>query len=303
MDILTTVGSAIAGFVLVLLTIFMVGFKTKVPDSETAVEMESIRFEHWKEGIPTLIIKHYESIYETTGMPVIKTAMVKGKAIYRISNLWMPVVYHTWIENGTGFLRELEFYWYGKVILKGVDFWIKGIGALRVNGVIRMNETGKNVAESQYTNYLAESLLLGTYDFSQEQFEWNTLNETAVSLTVPLRNAETKDVQTLNILFDNETGRIKCISTERFRGQLEHKRIPWALFVKKWVKTDSIWVPEYHAKWEDQKKPWCRYTIKSMFVNADPRVVRDTIGKISPSKYKKEVDIRRSNKASKKVEK
>ncbi len=295
MDILTIVGFAIAGFVLVLSIIFMVGFKTKVPDAESAFEIEPIKYEQWKEDIPTLIIKHYESIYEIAGMPVIKTVMFKGKAKYKISNLWMPVIYHTWIENGTGFLRELDFYWYGKTILKGVDFWINGVGALQVNGVIRMNEAGNNVTKSQYINFLAESLLLGIFDFSKEQFTWNTLNENTVRLTWPSRDDKTQDVHTIDIHFDDRTGRINYISSQRYRGQQENKQIQWTLGVKKWDKKQGMWVPQYHAKWEDQKKPWCHYSIHSVSINTAPRAVAEAISKIHTSKYKKEKEIKKHN--------
>jgi hypothetical protein len=295
MDILVIVGFAITGFITVLLLIFMIGFKTEVPYTESDLDVESIKYDQWDDSIPKLLIKHYESIYQTTGMPVIKTVILHGKAKYKISNLWMPVTYHTWVDHGTGFLRELSFYWYKNVILKGVDFWIKGVGALQVNGVIRMNETGKKVTESQLTSFLAETLLLGIFDFSQELLKWDTVNKNSIMLTVSSNNGESKDI-TITVDFDSKSGRIKCISSKRFRGQQENKLIPWRIVTEKWNNQQGMWVPEYYAKWDDQKRPWCHYSVKGMTINANPGEVKNSLNKITTNKYRTEAEVKKQKK-------
>lgn len=99
MEMLTTVGFAIAGFIMLLSMIFWIGLKIRIPEKETAFRGGSVEYIPWKQEVPDLVRKHYESIYETSGMPVIKTAIIQGRAKYKISNLWMPVWYHTWIET------------------------------------------------------------------------------------------------------------------------------------------------------------------------------------------------------------
>lgn len=296
MEMLTTVGFAIAGFIVVLLMIFWIGLKTKIPEKEAIFKGGPVEYVPWKKEIPDLVRQHYESIYETSGMPVINTAIIQGKAKYKISNLWMPVWYHTWIENKTGFLRELDFFWYGKTIIKGVDFWINGVGALQANGVIRMNETGKNVTESQYISGLSESLITGTYDFSQEQAQWKIASEHEVLLLIQSQDGRPSDIKPIKVHFEGTTGRIKGITAERYRGHLENKRLLWTLHVKKWEKKKGMWVPEYHVMWEDQKRPWCKYTIQDLLVNANPGLVNDAIGKINSSRYKTEPKKRKKNK-------
>lgn len=280
MDILTTIGFTIAGFIAMLLMVFMVGFKMKTVDEKIECDTGSIEFKHWRAGTPSLMSKHYESIYEASGMPVIKTVHLKGNAKYKISNIWMPVKYHTWIDHDSGFLRELDFFWYGKTILKGLDFWIKGVGALQVNGVIRMNEIGKNVTESQWVSYWAENVLTGTCDFSHEQIKWEDTNKHSVILLLPPHDGQSNEMHKINICFDSDTERIKSISTQRYRGNMEKNRKPWTLTVKKWEKHHGRWIPEYHVKWEDQKKPWCKFTITGVVINKDQEAVRDKINRI-----------------------
>lgn len=193
-------------------------------------------------------------------------------------------------------MRELDFFWYGKTIIKGVDFWIDGVGALQANGVIRMNETGKNVTESQCISGLAESLITGTYDFSQEQVQWNRASEHEAVLMIQTRDGQSSDMKPIHVYFESKTGRIQGIAAERYRGHLENKRVVWTLNVKKWEKKNGMWVPEYHVKWEDQKRPWCKYTIKDVQVNVTPDLVNDAISKINTNRYKTEPKKRKKYK-------
>ncbi len=302
MDILSTVGFSIAGFVVMLVVIFMVGFKIQARDEMIECDTESIEFLQWKDGTPSLMIKHYESIYGMSGMPVIKTVHLKGAAKYKISNLWMPVKYHTWIDHDSGFLRELDFFWYGKVILKGLDFWIKGVGALQVNGVIRMNEIGMNVTESQWVSYWAENILTATCDFSYDQLKWETANKYSLVLLLPQLGDQSNERHKININFASDTERINSISALRYRGNTEIKRMPWTLIVKKWEKHHGIWMPEYHVQWEDQKKPWCKFTIRGLFINTGQEAVRDKINEIPLRKYKTGIATRNKKRKTKTIE-
>lgn len=289
MDVLTHIGVAIIGFIMLLSVLFLAGLKTGVPLKDKEKGSCNVEYELWKPDVPEQIKRHYELVYGHQGMPKIKSAVIQGEAKYKISNLWMPVQFQTSVEHGIGFLRDLEFYWYRKVIMKGIDFWIKGIGALRVNGVVQMSEVGENVTESQWISYWAESLLTGTFDFFDERLAWEVTEKNKVVLRLPPccdGNIE-GNKPTLQVHMNASTGRIHRIQGERYRGQLGKERIKWRLTVRKWQKVDDVWLPTYDAQWLDQKKPWCRYKVEHVRIMKEVDWhVRNALQSLQIDKYR-----------------
>ncbi len=293
MDFLSIIGFSITGFIAMLVLLFMMGFKVNIPREEIDFEEDRMDDIEWPLSVPELVLKHYESIFENSKIPMNATAVVQGTAKYKISNLWMPVKYTTWYQPREGFLRELTFYWYGQRILKGIDFWHKGVGAIQVNGVMRFGETGEHVTESQWVSYWAESFLTGTLDLTDPRLKWENVNDHSLALYFPkMDQTETqpkkqKEIYSLLLVFSKDTYRLESIQTERYRGQKEKKRTTWIMTVTKWERNSNMWLPEYSVKWIDQKKPWCNYRITKIDYNVDKSLFKKAFDKIQVEQYKK----------------
>lgn len=277
MDSLSIVGLSVFGFVTVLLMLFWIGFRRPVPEYTPEPSPELQKMTAIPEQLPEPLVKHFYSLYGSEKIPVYDTAVVWGVAKYKISGLWMPLRFITYFRAGSSFLRKMDFFWYGKIILKGIDFFIDGIGAVHVNGVMHMKESGVQVTESQQISFWAESLLTGTMDFSDHRLQWETADTHHISVTVP----EVTDP--IHVFFNRKTGRIESIRTKRFRGQLEKKKIQWNIRVSKWNKLQTVWMPDYSIAWEDQKKAWCHYKVLGIAGNAS---IDEEMKTMDPGLYK-----------------
>jgi hypothetical protein len=287
MDSLTTIGLALVAFVTFLLILFWAGFRRRFPGFQPEIQAQNPETISIPDYLPDPLKAHYQSIFEGSEIPVVHSAVLWGTATYNISNIWMPLRYMTYYRSGDGFLRELEFFWHNKIILKGIDFFLKGIGAVQANGIIRMNESGQQVTESQWISFWAESVITATVDITDPALRWEEINQQQVILYLPpvSSNNNVEEERHLKIQFNSKTGRIDTIRTVRFRGQLENNRIPWCLKVNRWHRKDVGWIPDYSVQWEDQKKPWCHYHLDGIARNVP---VEKSFKKIEPERYKKE---------------
>ncbi|MDW7677847.1 MAG: hypothetical protein SCK57_09315 [Bacillota bacterium] len=293
MDSLTIIGLTLVVFVTLLLILFWAGFRRRVPGFQPEIQTPNPETVRIPDSLPEPLKAHYQSIFEGSEMPLVRSAVLWGTATFKISNLWMPLRYMTYYRSGEGFLRELEFFWHGKTILKGIDFFLKGIGAVQANGVIRMNESGQHVTESQWISFWAEGVITATAEITNPALRWEVVNQQQVNVYLPpasFKNKEEKECH-LEIHFNTKTGRIDSIRTERYRGQLENNRIPWCIKVNRWHRKDEGWIPDYSVKWEDQKKPWCHYKLDGLVRNAP---VEKSLKKIEPEHYKKETIQRKA---------
>lgn len=298
MNSLAIVGYTFIGFITFLLLIFWSGLKRPVkpaePELPLATPEEKMKGSSFAdnsaadahEHLPAPMKAHLASVFPE-GIPVgAGGAVVWGRARYRISGLWMPLQYHTWYQLGKAFLRHLSFFWHGKIIIKGIDFFMDGIGALQANGVIRMSESGKKVTESQWISFWAESLLLGLVNFHDQQLNWQTTPEGTVVLELPpFSGKEKEDACSLQLSFHAKTGRVETIKTHRYQGQLAAEKTSWFLHVKKWHQHEATWLPEYTVRWGNQRKPWCHYRIDGIRygVPVDPMFQQ-----VNPRQYEKE---------------
>jgi hypothetical protein len=295
MDSLTIIGLTLVVFITLLLIIFWAGFRRRVPGFQPEIQSPNSKTISIPDYLPDPLKAHYQSIFEGRGIPLVQSAVLWGTATYKISNLWMPLRYMTYYHSSDGFLRELEFFWHGKTILKGIDFFLKGIGAVQANGIIRMNESGQQVTESQWISFWAESVITATVDITEPALRWEVVNQQQVNLHLPpaSSNNKSEEERYLKIYFNNKTGRIDTIRTVRFRGQIENNRIPWCIKVNRWHRKDEEWIPDYSVQWEDQKKPWCHYHLDGIVRNVP---VEKSLKKIAPERYKKETIQRKSKK-------
>ncbi|SMP44887.1 DUF6544 family protein [Anoxynatronum buryatiense] len=295
MNSLTIVGYTFVGFIIFLLVIFWSGLKRPVkslapdlPDVINAEQSANIREESIgmkRAHLPVPVRDHLVSVFPE-GQPSTTTAVVWGIARYRISGLWMPLRYETWCQSGNAFLRHLTFFWHGKTIIKGIDFFLDSIGALQANGVIPMNESGKKVTESQWISFWAESLVLGLVDLDDDRLKWKEAETGSVLLELPpFSEKESCDACFLHLRFHAKTGRIETIKAQRYQGQLATERISWFLHVKKWHQHETNWIPEYTVRWGNQRKPWCHYRVDGIRRDVP---VDEMFQQVKPHQYEKD---------------
>jgi hypothetical protein len=284
MDSLTVVALTVIVLIAILLVLFWSGFMRKFegfyPDVKQAFD-ERIMI---PETLPDNAKEHYRTVFKGNQINDIHTALVWGKAKYKISGIWMPLRFQTFYQTGAKFVRHLEFFWHNKIILKGIDYYAEGTGLLDVNGIVRMNERGEMVDESQWISLWAESLLISAIDLSDSRLSWKKIDAfTADMIITDYLQPNVTSSHTIRIKFHPDTGLIHSIAAERYRGQSGKKRIPWRIQVRKWHRRDTMWLPEYTVMWEDQKKPWCQYVIEGISYNA----AEDSHFMISPKPVEK----------------
>ncbi len=256
---------AIISIAVVLLSIGWVGFQVE-PDSfpphpdrtkdAGAVELPS--------NLPEPVRRYFEAAMGTH-VPKIESAVVWGKAKLRINGIWMPVRFKTYYLPGRAFYRYMEVTWFGRPILKGHDTYINGEGAMKIEGVLNMRETGEKIDQGQNLALWGEAVFTPSVFVTDKRASWESVDKDTTRLVVPFG----EKTDSLLFEFDAKTHLITQISALRYKGQGDDKT-PWLIEITEWKRFHSFKIPaRFSVTWEDEGSPWSYWTVEGVEYNVD----------------------------------
>ncbi len=252
-------------FIIVLLSIGWVGFQIE-PDSfpphpDKTQDAGTVEL---PPDLPEPVLR-YSEMAVGSHVPVIKSAVVWGKAKLRINGIWMPVRFKTYYLPGQAFYRFMEVIWFGRPILKGHDTYINGEGAMKIEGILNMRETGEKINQAQNLALWGEVVFTPSVFVTDDRASWEAVDEVTARLVVPL--GEQKD--RLLFKFDPKTNLITHVSARRYRSQEETKTL-WLIEITDWRTFHSVKIPvRFAVTWEDEGSPWSYWTVEGVEYNVD----------------------------------
>ncbi len=265
MSSILTIAMVLVGIAAIFLIIGWLGFQIE-PDS-FAPHPEKTKDEGTVDVPPDIPVplKRYFEATAGNHVPVIRSAIVWGKAKLRINGIWMPVRFKAYYFPGKAFIRYLEVTWFGKTFLKVSDSYMNGEGVLKIEGLINKRETGRKIDQGQNLAMWGETVFMPSVIITDTRTRWEDVDNGNARLIVPYN----KQNDSLDFNFDPKTGLIKQISALRYRGQNEEKT-PWLINITEWMTSHYIKIPSrFSLTWEDEGSPWSYWTVEDVEYNVD----------------------------------
>ncbi len=132
----------------------------------------------------------------------------------------MPVRFKTNYLPGQAFYRYMEVTCFGKPILKGHDTYINGEGALKIEGILKMRETGEKIDQGQNLALWGEAVFTPSVFVTDKRASWESVDKDTTRLVVPFG----EQTDSLLFEFDAKTHLITQISALRYKGQGDDKK-------------------------------------------------------------------------------
>jgi hypothetical protein len=260
-----TVIISIIGIAVIFLGIIWLGFqiepKSFSPHPEKTNDAGTVDV---PPDIPALVKRYYDAAAGSM-VPVIKSAVVWGKAKLRINGIWMPVRFKAYYLPGQAFIRYLEVTWFGKTVLTVSDSCINGEGVLKIEGLLNKRETGEKIDQGQNLAMWGESVFMPSVFFTNTSASWETVDDKTMRLVIPYGQQN----DSLDFKFDLKTGLISQIWAMRYKGQNEEKT-PWMIDITEWMTSHYIKVPSrFSLTWEDEGSPWSYWTVEDVEYNVE----------------------------------
>ncbi|MCA3748083.1 MAG: hypothetical protein IN808_02965 [Rubrobacter sp.] len=262
----TRVGLAAAGSVVLLVGVGWLGLRIKPepfpPHPEKTSGMSTAGL---PSGLPEPVHRHFRA---TLGerVPRIETAVVWGRASFKLGGLWTPMRLKAYYLSGRGFRRDMEITWFGMPILRGADAYVGGRGSLRIGGLIRASSEGKTMDQGENLAMWGEAPFTTPSALVLDpRVRWEPIDAHSARLIVPFEEGE----ETLRVEFDPQTGLMKSMSGMRYRGR-EDTKTPWRTGYSGWKTVHGIKLPHRGvARWEDQREPYIVFEIEGAEFNVD----------------------------------
>jgi hypothetical protein len=265
MSSILTIAIVLFGIVAVLLTIGWLGFQIEPesfpPHPETTKDAGAVNV---SPDIPEPVKRYYEAA-SGSHVPVIRSAVVWGKAKLRINGIWVPVRSKTYYLSGQAFHRHMEVTWFGWTILKVSDVYRNGKGFTKIEGLLNMTETGEKIDQGSNLAMWGEIVFTPSVSLTDTRARWEAIDDDSVRLVVPY--GEKND--SLDFKFDPKTGLITQILAMRYKGQNEEKT-PWLINITEWMTSHYVKIPSrFSVTWEDEGSPWSYWTVEDVEYNVD----------------------------------
>lgn len=209
-------------------------------------------------------------------VPKIETAVVWGRARFKINGLWTFMRYKSYNVAGWEFRRDMEITWYGRPVLWGIDAYLKGKGSLQITGLINLFSEGETLDQGENLAMWAEAPFTTPSVLALDQrVRWQPVDAYSARLFVPF--GDRKD--SLRVEFDPTSGLLKRMSGMRHRGE-EKTKTPWYGEYSEYRTLHGTKVPHrLVASWEDQRQPYIVPDLEGAEYNVDisPKVPRRTL--------------------------
>jgi hypothetical protein len=215
--------------------------------------------------LPGPVRRHFRA---TLGerVPRIESAVVWGRAAFRMGRLWTRMRFKSYNLAGREFRRDMEITWFRMPILRGNDAYLGGEGSLEITGLLNTSSRGGNFDQGQNLAMWAEAAFTTPSVLVLDpRARWEPIDAHTALLVVPFGERE----ETLRAEFDSQTGFMRNISGMRFRNH-ERTKTPWRGEFSDWRTLHRIKIPHRNvAIWEDQTEPYGIFEIDGAEYNVD----------------------------------
>ena len=195
--------------------------------------------------LPEPVRRHFRATLGAQ-VPRIETAVVWGRADFKVGGLWTRMRFKSYSVAGRAFRRDMEITWFGMPILRGSDAYLGGEGSLEITGLVNTSSRGENIDQGQNLAMWAEApFTTPSVLVLDPRVRWEPIDAHTARLMIPFGEQE----ETLRAEFDPQTGLMRGVSGMRHRNhEVPHRNL---------------------AIWEDQQEPYGIFEIEGTEYDVD----------------------------------
>ena len=255
----------IIGILFALFFIGWLGLQIKPkPFAPYPKQQPELEFIPLPDGLPAPVERFYRITYGDE-IPVIETAVIKGRAVLSPFGVKMPsrfIFVHT---AGEDYRHYIESTWFGLPIMKVNEGYLDQRSFFESPMGTIYNDASTNQAANLAV--WAEAEWFPSIWLTDERVHWEPVDEKTALLFVPFEDKEENFV----VRFDSETGLLDTMEAMRYRDSgPQAKKILWITKAFQGKNFDGTYLSTAgSATWFDQGKPWAVFTLEELKYNVD----------------------------------
>jgi hypothetical protein len=197
-------------------------------------------------------------------VPLIRSAVLTGRARLRLSGLPFPARFRFVHEAGRGYRHYIECTWFGAPVMRVNEAFLDGHARLDLPFGTVAGEP--KVDEAANLALWGEAIWFPSLLATDLRVRWEPIGETTARLVVPSTAAD----GSFTVEFDAGSGLLRSMEAPRYRSAADEARIPWRLEPLGWREFHGLRIPSPAAvTWLDQARPWAVFAVEDAAYNAD----------------------------------
>lgn len=214
-------------------------------------------------GLPAPVARFYRTIYGND-VPVITSAVISGRGPLRVNGITFPSRFRFTHQAGQGYRHYIEATIFGLPLLKVNERYVDGESLFEMPfGTI---ENDPNTNQGANLALWAEAVWYPSVWVTDPDVRWEPIDDETAVLVVPFGEEE----QHLVARFDPETGRLRLMSSMRYKGAESVSKTLWLNEAKAWDAFDGqMAVSKGAVTWFDEGTPWAIFDVEEIVLNSD----------------------------------
>lgn len=213
------------------------------------------------ENLPAPVARYFRTIAGDQ-LPLVRTAIVSGRARMRFGPITFPARFRFSYEAGQSYHHDIVLTLFGQPVLRADESYIDGSGRMVLPFGVIENEPKVDMAAN--LGLWGEAVWLPSILATDPRVRWEAIDATTARLIVPFGDAE----DSIDVTFDPQTGLIAGAIAQRYREAQDTEKIGWRLQFDGWQRFNGLLIPSpAGVRWMDQASPWAVFNIEEVFYN------------------------------------
>ena len=198
-------------------------------------------------------------------IPDVRSAAVCGRWRFQVGLIGVPASYRVLYRFGESMERRMRLYALRIPLARGLDVLEITANDARTVFAGRVLDSGPAVVPSAAMVMWIDALIFRSSAVLRPDVEWEQVSEACVRMSYPVQGRQ----DSVEIGFSRDGRRITGVSAMRMKSSRDSGPTGWNVDTRAWRVFDGVEYPsEFSVKWADMKRPWSRWLVEKVALNA-----------------------------------